>query len=75
MKKEKDMIIKPLINKIRAFLSILKHRNFILITIGNKINTISLQRRTDYTDESDLYILRTVLEEFEKTVKEKENEQ
>lgn len=69
------MIIKPLINKIRAFLSILKHRNFILITIGNKINTISLQRRTDYTDESDLYILRTVLEEFEKTVKEKENEQ
>lgn len=68
------MIIKPLINKIRAFLSILKHRNFILITIGNKIDTISLQRRTDYTDESDLYILRTVLEEFEKQLKGKGNE-
>jgi rRNA-processing protein FCF1 len=74
MKRKKDMIIKPLINKIRAFLSILKHRNFILITIGNKIDTISLQRRTDYTDESDLYILRTVLEEFEKQLKGKGNE-
>lgn len=57
---------------------ILRHRNFIIITIESKNEegfAFDLRRRTDYTDESDLFILSTVLENFEQTVKEKENEQ
>jgi hypothetical protein len=75
-KKSKYMTIKRLISIVKSLFSILRYRNFILITIESKNEEgfyFGLRRRTDYTDESDLFILSTVLEKFEQTVKEKEN--
>lgn len=66
--------IKRLVSIIKSLFMILRHRNFIIITIESKNEegfAFGLRRRTDYTDESDLFILSTVLEEFEQTVKEK----
>lgn len=66
--------IKRLVSIIKSLFMILRHRNFIIITIESKNEegfAFRLRRRTDYTDESDLFILSTVLEEFEQTVKEK----
>lgn len=64
-----------LVCRIRAVWLTITRKNFILISmkkVNGEVKSLDLLRRTDFTDESDIYIMTLTLEQFKERI-EREN--